>query len=191
MERDEVLKILRETGGLLNGHFELRSGLHSDVYFQCASVLRFPEVAARLCTALVEKMRQMGPALLNVDAVIAPALGGILVGYEVARALGVASIFVEKQDGKLALRRFTIRRGERFIVAEDVVTRGGRVEETIRIVREHGGQVAAIAMLVDRSGGKAHFDVPACSLLKLEPQTWEPETCPLCARGIPFSHPGS
>ena len=190
MQAEEVLRILKETGGLLSGHFELRSGLHSDVYFQCANVLRFPDIAARLCRALVEKMREAQSAL-EVDTVIAPALGGILVGYEVARALGVPSIFVEKQEGKLALRRFTIRPGERFVVAEDVVTRGGRVEETVRIVREHGGCVAAIAMLVDRSGGRVRFDVPSCSLLELEPQTWEPAVCPLCARGIPFSHPGS
>jgi orotate phosphoribosyltransferase len=201
MKASEVLEILKDTGGLLEGHFELRSGLHSDRFFQCANVLRYPCIAERLCCALVEKMKAGGVAG-GVDSVIAPALGGILVGYEIARALEprassgaaqprIRSIFAEKQDNKLVLRRFAIGKGERVVVAEDVVTRGGRVQETIDIVKEQGGTVVAVAMLVDRSGGKARFDYPTCSLLEMEPVTWEPKACPLCRAKRPLVHPGS
>lgn len=201
MDSSEVLDILRKTGGLLEGHFELRSRLHSDRFFQCANVLRYPRMASRLCSALVEKVKAGGDAA-GVDAVIAPALGGILVGYEVARHLEppspfgsrkplVRSIFAEKQDDKLVLRRFNIEKGERIVVAEDVVTRGGRVQETIDIVNAQGGEVAAVAVLVDRSGGKARFDYPTYSLLEMEPVTWKPEECPLCGKGLPLVHPGS
>lgn len=191
MESSEVLSILERSGALLNGHFELRSGLHSDRYFQCANVLRYPRYAEILCRALADRVRAGLRGALPVDAVIAPALGGILVGHEVARALDAMSIFAEKQDGALAMRRFSIERGKRLVVAEDVVTRGGRVQETIDIVERAGGVVAAVAMLVDRSGGKASFRYPTFSLLELEPVTWEPAKCPLCAKGLPPVHPGS
>jgi orotate phosphoribosyltransferase len=189
---DEVLKVFLDTGALLEGHFELRSGLHSDRYFQCALVLRQPRVAARLCEALVAAVRGGGGAGLAADGVIAPALGGLIVGHEVARALDVPFIFAEKQEGKLALRRgFRIEPGSRWIVAEDVITRGGRVQETVDIVAARGGTVAAIGVLVDRSGGKAVFAPPTFSLLTMEPVTYEPAACPLCRRGIPIAHPGS
>ena len=187
-----MIQAFRRTGALLRGHFELRSKLHSDQYFQCALLLRSPAATERLCAELVRRMRRaLGPGLA-VDGVIAPALGGILVGYEVARALKTASIFAEKEDGKLVLRRgFRIRRGERFVVAEDVITRGGRVQETIDIVRKNGGKVVAIAVLVDRSGGKARFRYPVFSLLQMEPVTYDPGQCPLCRRRAPMDHPGS
>jgi orotate phosphoribosyltransferase len=194
MRPDEVLCVFRETGALLNGHFQLRSGLHSDQFFQCALVLQYPNHAERLCRALVEKMRAgLGKELEKVDGVIAPALGGIPVGHEMARALGVRSIFAEKEEGRLVLRRnFSIVAGERFVVAEDVVTRGGRVGEVIDIVRQRGGTPVAVGVLVNRSGGKAHFgDVPLISLLEWEPTTWEPSECPLCKKGIPVDRPGS
>lgn len=187
----EVLQIFEKTSALLKGHFELRSGLHSNQYFQCASLLCYPRVAEELCAALVEKIREGISDDLNVNCVIAPALGGIIVGHEIARALGVRSIFTEKQDGVLELRRFKINKGERFIVAEDVITRGGRVQETVDIVESHGGKVVAIALLVDRSGGKVEFNYPTFSLLKMEPVTWTPDNCPLCKQGIPVVHPGS
>lgn len=191
MEPKEVLQVLEETGALLNGHFELRSGLHSDRYFQCANILRYPRVAGKLCAALVDKMREAISDDLSVNGVIAPALGGIIVGHEIARALDVCSIFAEKEGGALALRRFKISEGERFIVAEDVVTRGGRVQETVNIVEGRGGKVVAIAVLVDRSGGRAKFNYPTFSLLQMEPTTWELDKCPLCKKGIPLVHPGS
>jgi len=190
MSSDEVLQLLVDTGALLEGHFELRSGLHSDRFFQCANVLRYPRAAEQLCAAAVAKARAAG-APGRIDAVISPALGGIIVGHEVARALEVPSIFAEKDNGALVLRRFSIEPGQRLVVAEDVVTRGGRVQETIDLVTGSGAEVAAVILLVDRSGGKARFDVPAFSLLQLEPVTWAPADCPLCRQGIPLVHPGS
>jgi orotate phosphoribosyltransferase len=187
----DAIAILEETGALLNGHFELRSGLHSDRFFQCANVLRYPRRAAVLCDALAAKARDGLGARCDVQTVISPALGGILVGHEIARALDRPSIFAEKQDGRLVLRRFEIAPGERCLVAEDVVTRGGRVQETIDIVRARGGVVVAVAVLVDRSGGKASFDVPLFSLIEMEPVTYEPAQCPLCRQGVPAVHPGS
>lgn len=191
MESRDVLDALEQTKALLNGHFELRSGLHSDRFFQCANVLQYPRIAERLCAALVERMRNELGADVQVDGVIAPAMGGIAVGHEVARALDVKSIFAEKQDGKLVLRRFPIAPGERYVVAEDVVTRGGRVQETIDIVTGAGGVVVAVVLLVDRSGGKTRFEYPTISLLAMEPVTWDPAECPLCKKGLKVVHPGS
>ena len=190
MTEHDILNLLQETGGLLSGHFELRSGLHSNRFFQCANVLRYPRVAEKLCAELV---RRMLPELggVRIDGVISPALGGILVGHEVARALDVRSIFAEKQDGKLVMRRFTMQPGERYVVAEDVITRGGRVQETIDIVRAAGAQVVAVAVLVDRSAGAAKFELPTFSLLHMAPQVWEPAACPLCQQGSKAVHPGS
>jgi orotate phosphoribosyltransferase len=143
-----------------------------------------------LCGALVEKLKAELTDL-EVDTVIAPAMGGITIGHEVARSLGVRFIFVEKEDNVLYLRRFKIEPGERFVIAEDVVTRGGRVQETIDIVEENGGVVAAIGILVNRSGGKAVFDAPLVSLLEIEPVTYDPADCPLCKEGLELVHPGS
>lgn len=191
MDQKNILKILSETGALLEGHFELRSGLHSDRYFQCANVLAHPVLAEKLCRALVEQVRATSPDALRADVVIAPAMGGIIVGHEVARALALRSIFAEKQDGALVLRRFAVKPGERVIVAEDVITRGGRVDETIKLVTDAGGKVTAVVVLVDRSGGKARFPYPTFSLLQLEPVTYEPARCPMCAAGSRAVHPGS
>ncbi len=190
MNQEEVLKLFEETGALLNGHFELRSGLHSNQFFQCAHLLEQPRTAATLCGALVEKLKAELKDL-EVDTVIAPAMGGITIGHEVARSLGIRFIFVEKEDNVLYLRRFKIREGERFVIAEDVVTRGGRVQETIDIVEANGGVVAAIGILVNRSGGKASFNAPLVSLLEIEPVTYEPSDCPLCEAGLELVHPGS
>lgn len=192
MKEAELLKLFEDTRALLNGHFELRSGLHSNRFFQCALLLQYPRLAEQVCVALVEKMKSvLGD--LKVDAVISPALGGIPVGHEVARKLGVRFIFAEKNTEKmLTMRRFQIGKGERFLVAEDVITRGGRVQETIDIVTQHGGIVQAVGVLVNRSGGKAKFDYPMVSLLDIEPVTWEPAECPLCKEGrLPLVHPGS
>ena len=195
MKQQEVLDVLTNTGALLRGHFELRSGLHSADFFQCANLLRFPREAAKLCSALAKII----PEEITAEAttVVSPALGGILVGHEVARTLDKKCIFVEKEtvEGdktRLALRRFSIMPDEPVIIAEDVVTRGGRVQETIDIVKANGGRVLAIATLVDRSGGKADFGpIPHFSLLRMEPVTWEPSECPHCKRGSKAFHPGS
>ena len=191
MDQEEVLRIMKETGALLEGHFELRSKLHSDRFFQCANVLRYPRRAQVLCEELARRMRaQLGQGGF-ADTVISPAMGGLAVGHEIARALDLGAIFAEKQDGKLVMRRFVIRKGERFIVAEDVVTRGGRVQETIDIVEAAGGVVTCVVFLVDRSAGAAVFKYPTFSLLQLAPATYEPTDCPMCRKGIPMLHPGS
>lgn len=193
MNAQDVIKTLKDTRAMLVGHFELRSGLHSDQYFQCALVLQETAVADKLCAELARRVKALLGAGVKVDGVISPAMGGIVVGQEVGRSLGVRAFFAEKdKDGKLLLRRgFKIRRGENLVVAEDVVTRGGRVQETIDIVKAAGGNVVAVAVLVNRSGGKAKFDCPIVSLVEMEPVTHEPSKCPLCAKGLPIEHPGS
>ena len=204
MTEKQILKCFMDTGALLEGHFELRSGLHSDRYFQCANVLRYPRIAEKLCREVTARAIRSGLLGTRIDGVISPAVGGILVGHEVARALGVKCIFAEKvQDGdkkdatgkpvtKLAMRRFAIGKGERYVVAEDVVTKGGRVQETIDLVKAAGGKVAGVVLLVDRSAGKVKFGrIPMFSLMQMTPTTWEPGACPLCAKGSKPVHPGS
>lgn len=190
MKEKDVLSVLAETGGLLQGHFELRSGLHSDRFFQCANVLRYPDVAEQLCRGLADRMKE-SVSMDTIEAVIAPALGGLIVGHELARALGVMSVFVEKVNDVLVMRRFSIKPGAHYIVAEDVVTRGGRVQETIDIVQSSGGVVKAIGVLVDRSEGKARFDSPMISLVRMAPTVWDPAQCPHCREGSVPEHPGS
>lgn len=189
LSQDDILRILSETGALLKGHFELRSGLHSADFFQCANLLSHPRMAQRLCEELAGRLPQA--VRDEIQTVVSPALGGILVGHEIARALDKLSIFAEKQDGALVMRRFAVRPGEKVLVAEDVVTRGGRVQETIDLVRAAGGEVVAAVTLVDRSGGLAKFDVPHYSLLQMSPTTWQPDECPLCKAGGKAYHPGS
>ncbi len=202
MTEAEVLEAFKSTGALLEGHFELRSKLHSNRYFQCANVLRYPRIAAKLCDAVVEKMKA-GCELGKIDGVISPAVGGILVGHEVARALDTKCVFAEKVQGEgvdatgkpntvLAMRRFTLKPGERYVVAEDVVTKGGRVQETIDLVKKAGCEVAAVVLLVDRSGDKVSFgSIPMFSLMRMTPETWQPSECPLCKAGGHPVHPGS
>ena len=190
MTETDVLELLEKTGALLSGHFELRSGLHSNRFFQCANALRYPDAAEALCRAVVARLPERVRAT-RIDGVIAPALGGVIVGHEVARALGVKSIFAEKQDDRLVLRRFAIAPGERYVVAEDVITRGGRVQETLDIVTGCGGEVAAVTVLVDRSGGSVAFDAPLVKLLSMTPEVWDPEACPMCRDGDRAVHPGS
>ena len=190
MEQNEVLKLFEDTGALLNGHFQLRSGLHSPQFFQCAHLLQHPRISGRLCEALVEKMITT-ITNLDVDSVIAPAMGGITIGHDVAKALDKRFIFVEKENNALALRRFQINPGERFVIAEDVVTRGGRVQETIDIVHAHGGIVVGICILVNRSGGQTDFGIPMVSLLDISPEVYEPTNIPAWLEKIPLSRPGS
>lgn len=186
---EDLLALFRETGALLDGHFVLRSGLHSRQYFQCALLLQHTEIAERVCGRLADKLRGF-----ECDAVISPALGGIIVGQEVGRALGKRHIFAEKEGGGgLVLRRgFQIRPGERFIVAEDVVTRGGRVQETIEIVKAHGGIVTAAGVIVDRSGGdRADFGCPFVSLVQMNVETFPADQLPPDLASIPAVKPGS
>ena len=203
MTQDEVLQAFKDTGALLEGHFELRSKLHSNRYFQCANVLRYPRIAEKLCREVTRKAVESGKLGDKIDGVISPAVGGILVGHEVARELGVKCVFAEKVQGDgvdatgkpntvLAMRRFTIKKGERYVVAEDVVTKGGRVQETIDLVLAAGAQVAGVVLLVDRSSGKVTFgDIPMFSLMQMTPETWTAAECPMCKAGGRPVHPGS
>ena len=187
MTGNEVLQIFRESGALLEGHFILRSGLHSRQYFQCALTLQRMPVVEKLGAELAAKVRSLGAV-----TVVSPAMGGLVLGQEVARQLGVRFIFVEKEQGKLVLRRgFKIAAGERILVVEDVVTKGGRVQETLDIVRAHGGQVVGIAMAVDRSAGTVQFGVPTFSLISLLVETFEANQLPPDLAAIPAIKPGS
>lgn len=188
MNQNEILQDFASTGALLSGHFQLRSGLHSKQYFQCALVLQHSLVAARLCAELASKWKDV-----EIDTVIAPAIGGIIVGQEVARSLGVKSIFAEKdENSNLLLRRgFTLKPGEKVLVAEDVVTKGGRVQQTIDLVKAAGAIPVGVAVLVDRSAGDVDFGVPMTALLKLDLETFQPDDCPLCKQGLAIDHPGS
>ena len=186
---NEVLDLFRKTGALLHGHFILRSGLHSREFFQCALLLQDATVAAHVCGLLAEKLRAF-----EATTVVSPAVGGIIVGQEVARHLGKKHIFVEKDGtGGLVLRRgFEIQPGERFVVAEDVVTRGGRVQETIQIILDHGGIVAAAGSIVDRSGGSLpDFGCPFVSLVQMNVETFDPADLPEDLKGTPAIKPGS
>jgi orotate phosphoribosyltransferase len=187
MTPDGVLELYRATGGLLTGHFRLSSGLHSDTYLQSALVLQHPVHAERLGRALA------GPFEGDrVQVVVSPALGGIVVGHEVARALGARSLFAEREEGLMRLRRgFAIAPGERCLVVEDVVTTGGSTREVIRVVEEAGGALVGVGTLIDRSGGTATFPVKRAALATLAVPTWKPEDCPLCKAGGPAVKPGS
>jgi len=187
MTRDELLDLFRKSGALLEGHFRLTSGLHSPGYLQCALVLQHPVAAARLGAAIGERTRGLRPTV-----VLSPALGGIVIGQEVGRALGIRAIFAERQDGALTLRRgFMIAETDRVLVVEDVLTTGGSTRETMQVATAAGGRVVGAASIVDRSNGAASFDVPYVGLLQMNLPTYEPEQCPLCAQGLPVVKPGS
>jgi len=185
---EDLLALFRKTRALLDGHFILRSGLHSRQYFQCALLLQHTEIAAKVCGWLADKLREF-----DCDTVISPALGGIIVGQEVGRYLGKRHIFVEKDEGKLVLRRgFQISPDEKFIVVEDVVTRGGRVQETIDIVHNQGAIVSAVGVIVDRSGkAKPEFSCPFVSLIEMNVETFPADTLPPDLAKIPAVKPGS
>ncbi len=188
-EQDEVLSIFTRTRALLQGHFVLRSGLHSGHYFQCAQVCQHMDAVERLAELLVAKIRKAGIAF---DTVLAPAMGGLVIGQEVARQAKVRYIFAEKENDVLVLRRgFTLKLGERVLVVEDVVTRGGRAVECLEIIKKAGGTTSAVAMLVDRSAGTTRFAVPDVSLLELSFPTYAADTLPEALAKLPVEKPGS
>lgn len=187
LSQEEVLSIFRDAKALLSGHFLLSSGLHSPVYFQCALVFQHPQHAERLGAELAARFRNR-----PVDLVVSPAVGGIVVGQEVGRALGVRAIFAERESGRMMLRRgFRLERGERVLVVEDVMTTGCSTAEVMELVEAEGGRVVGVGVVVDRSGGSFTPDVPLKSLAQLEAVTYSPEDCPLCRDQVPLVKPGS
>lgn len=191
MNKDDVIKEFEAAGAILKGHFVLSSGLHSDTYLQCARVLMDPRRAERLCAALAAQINSKF-GIGAFDLVVSPAMGGVVVGYEMGRQLGIPSVFVERVDGTLALRRgFEIPEGTRVLVVEDVVTTGKSSRETFTCIHEHGGKVLAEASLVDRTDGEADLGVPLIALLGLKVQAYEPDKLPAHLQSIPAVKPGS
>lgn len=187
MTEKEVLEIFTKNNALLAGHFRLSSGLHSEKYLQCALVLQHPDIAEKLSKELAKKFSKN-----EIDVVIGPALGGITLAYEVARAIGVRGLFTERHDGKMVLRRgFGIEKGEKVLVVEDVVTTGGSTKEVIEVVKSFGGEVIGVGSIVDRSSEKIDFGAPFLSLAKVKVETFEEKNCPLCKKNIPVTKPGS
>src|SRR5258705_14083 len=183
----DVLTLLSKTGALLQGHFRLSSGLHSPNYVQCALLLEYPRHAKAIGEDLAAKVRS-----IRAQKVVAPAMGGVIIGYTVAEALDLPSIFTERKEGQMTLRRgFKINRGERVLIVEDVVTTGKSTREAARVVADHGGDVAGFASILNRSAKPNPFDVPYESLLTLDLETYEASSCPLCLAGVPIDSPGS
>ena len=187
MTEKEVEDLLIETSAIMEGHFLLTSGLHSPRYVEKFNVLQKPVYTDKLCRAMAEKFKDA-----NIETVVGPVTGGILLAHETGKALGTRAIFTERENGKMTFRRgFTLHEGERVLIVEDIVTTGGSIREVIDVVKEHGGIPVAVSMLVDRSGGKATFgDVPSTALLHMDVQTYQPDECPLCKQGIPMTKRG-
>ncbi|MHB8486805.1 MAG: orotate phosphoribosyltransferase [Candidatus Acidiferrales bacterium] len=188
MHADEIIQLFERVGAVRHGHFELSSGRHSSTYVQCALVLQYPESAEKLGRALAEKFKDV-----QIDCVASPALGGVLVGHEVARGLGVRAVFVERDiSGRMALRRgFAFRPNERVLVVEDVWTTGGSTRETIGVVEQAGGLAVAAGALIDRSGNRLELNVPTKALIDLDIPSYEAFECPLCRSGQEIAKPGS
>jgi orotate phosphoribosyltransferase len=183
----DILNIFNRTGVLQEGHFRLTSGYHSSQYMQCAQLLQYPVEAGLLCNEIAARFKGEG-----VDVVMGPAVGGIIVAYEIARAIGCRSLFCERENGQMTLRRgFHLSAGERVLVAEDVVTTGGSVMEAVKLVRQSDAELAGVGLLVDRSGGKVDFGVRTEALLKMSIEKYSPEECPFCKQGLPVIKPGS
>ncbi len=187
MTEKEVLALFEKSGALLKGHFKLSSGLHSQTYLQCALVLQYPDVARKLSKELAKNFSRE-----KIDVVIGPALGGVTLAYEVARAIGVRGLFAERQDGRMTLRRsFSIEKGEKVLVVEDVITTGGSTKEVIDVVKSRGGDVVGVGSIIDRSSSPIDFGAPFISLAKVNAETFEGSNCPLCKKKEPITKPGS
>ena len=188
MTEREVYDLLLETGAIMNGHFKLTSGLHSPHYVEKFNVLQHPELTEKLCKAMAERFKSA-----QIETVVGPVTGGIILAHETGKALGTRAIFTERVDGVMTFRRgFSLREGERVLIVEDIVTTGGSIREVIDVVKRCGGVPVAVSMLVDRSGGKVTFDgVPSFALLHMDVETYNPEECPLCAEGVPLTKRGS
>lgn len=187
LTRERAVEILKETGVLLEGHFLYTSGRHGDKYFQCAKIFQYPWYSEEVCKGLAEKFKNDG-----IDLVIGPAIGAVIMSYEVSRHLGVKNLFAERENGVMTLRRgFEIEKGAKVLVVEDVVTTGGSTREVMDVVRNMGAEVAGVGCIVDRTGGKIDFGVKFESVLSLDIMSYSPEECPLCKEGTPYVKPGS
>lgn len=187
MDRNEVLEIFQKTGVMLNGHFLLTSGKHSDKYMQCAKLFEYPQISEKFCREIAEAYKNDG-----INLVIGPALGGVIMSFDVARLMKVRNIFTERENGIMTLRRgFSIPSEARILVVEDVITTGGSVQEVINLVKEAGAQVCGVAVIVDRSAGKADFGCRLYSCIQMDIAAYPPDNCPVCATGLPLVKPGS
>jgi orotate phosphoribosyltransferase len=183
----EVLELFEKSGALLEGHFKLSSGLHSEKYLQCALVLQYPDIAKKLSEALANNFSKD-----TIEVVIGPALGGVTLAYEVARVLGVRGLFTERQDKKMVLRRgFSIAKGEKVLVVEDVITTGGSTKEVIDLVKSFGANVVGVGSIIDRSGDRIDFGAPFKPLAKVKVEAFQEDKCPLCKKQVPITKPGS
>ena len=187
LSNDQVLQIFKDSGALLEGHFKLTSGLHSGQYLEKFQVLQWPKYTELLCNEIAERFKND-----NIQVVVGPVTGGIILAYEVAKKLGVRGIFTEREEGKMALRRgFKIGPGERVLIVEDIITTGGSVFEVLEALTPSGGNIIGVGLLADRSGGKIDFGVKKEPLLTLKVENYQPEKCPLCAKGVPLTKRGS
>lgn len=187
MENKAVLDVLRECGSLLEGHFLLSSGKHSDRYCQCAKLLQYPDKAGKVIAVVAEQVRGLGATV-----VVGPAMGGVLVAYELAGQLDIRGVFTERVDGDMQLRRgFTLEKGEKVLISEDVVTTGKSTMETVKAIEALGGEVIGLCCIVDRRAGGNELPFPVFSAVTLNVRTFEPDACPLCAEGLPAEKPGS
>jgi len=182
---NEVLELLESAEGVLKGHFCLTSGLHSDIYFQCAKLYQYPEIVEKIAKRIAEQLKDV-----EFDTVVAPAIGALIIGYETAKQSGKRNLFVERKDGEMQLRRgYTLKKGEKVVIMEDVITTAKTIYETIEALKEYEVEIVAVGCIVDRTCGKTGLNIK--SLLQIDPVTYEPDNCPLCKEGIPLVKPGS
>jgi len=182
---NEVLNLLEQAEGVLHGHFCLTSGLHSDIYFQCAKLYQYPDITEQLGKKLAEKLSD-----IEFDTIVAPAIGAVIIGYETAKNAKKRNLFVERKDGVMQLRRgYTLKKGERVVIIEDVITTARTIRETMEAIKEFEPEVVAVGCIVDRTKGKTEYNIK--SLMQIDPVVYEPDNCPLCREGIPLVKPGS
>ncbi len=182
---NDVLELLESAEGVLHGHFCLTSGLHSNIYFQCAKLYQYPKIVEKLGKMLAEKLKDV-----EFDTIVAPAIGAVIIGYETAKQSGKRNLFVERKDGEMQLRRgYTLQRGERVVIIEDVITTARTIKETKEAIKDFGCEIAAVGCIVDRTDGKTEFNIK--SLLQMSPVVYEPDNCPLCKENVPLVKPGS
>ena len=182
---NEVLNLLEQAEGVLHGHFCLTSGLHSDIYFQCAKLYQYPEITSELGRLLAEKLSD-----IEFDTIVAPAIGAVIIGYETAKNAKKRNLFVERKDGEMQLRRgYTLKKGEKVVIIEDVITTARTIKETMEAIKEFEPEVVAVGCIVDRTKGKTDYNIK--SLLQIDPVVYDPSDCPLCKEGIELVKPGS